>query len=40
MKQQQELNYERIAAAIRFIKENRQEQPRLETIAEIGRAHV
>ncbi len=33
MKQQQELNYERIAAAIRFIKENRQEQPRLETIA-------
>ena len=27
MKQQQELNYERIAAAIRFIKENRQEQP-------------
>lgn len=33
MKQQQKLNYERIAAAIRFIKENRQEQPRLETIA-------
>lgn len=33
MKQQQELNYERIAATIRFIKENRQEQPRLETIA-------
>ena len=33
MKQQQELNYERIAAAICFIKENRQEQPRLETIA-------
>ena len=33
MKQQQELNYERIAAAIRFIKENRQEQPRLEMIA-------
>lgn len=33
MKRQQELNYERIAAAIRFIKENRQEQPRLETIA-------
>lgn len=33
MKQQQELNYERIAAAIHFIKENRQEQPRLETIA-------
>lgn len=33
MKQQQGLNYERIAAAIRFIKENRQEQPRLETIA-------
>ena len=33
MKQQQELNYERIASAIRFIKENRQEQPRLETIA-------
>lgn len=27
------MNYERIATAIRFIKENRQEQPRLETIA-------
>lgn len=38
MKQQQELNYERIAAAIRFIKENRQEQPRLETIA--GHVHM
>lgn len=38
MKQQQELNYERIAAAIRFIKENRQEQPRLETIA--GYVHM
>ena len=38
MKQQQKLNYERIAAAIRFIKENRQEQPRLETIA--GHVHM
>lgn len=38
MKQQQELNYERIAAAIRFIKENRQEQPRLEKIA--GHVHM
>lgn len=38
MKQQQELNYERIAAAIRFIKENRQEQPWLETIA--GHVHM
>ena len=38
MKQQQEFNYERIAAAIRFIKENRQEQPRLETIA--GHVHM
>lgn len=34
MKSQQELNYERIAAAIRFIRENRHEQPRLDTIAE------
>ncbi|ADV44520.1 bifunctional transcriptional activator/DNA repair enzyme AdaA [Bacteroides helcogenes] len=31
---QGEVNYARIAEAIRFIRENRKEQPRLETIAE------
>ena len=30
----QQLNYERIASAIRFIKENRREQPKLEEVAE------
>ena len=30
----QQLNYDRIAAAIRFIKENRREQPKLEEVAE------
>lgn len=30
----QQLNYERIASAIRFIKENRREQPKLEDVAE------
>ncbi len=30
----QQLNYKRVAAAIRFICENRREQPQLETIAE------
>lgn len=34
MSEQQKLNYERIAAAIRFIEENRQEQPKLEAVAE------
>lgn len=34
MSEQQKLNYERIAAAIRFIEENRQEQPKLEVVAE------
>ena len=29
----QQLNYERIASAIRFIKENRREQPKLEEVA-------
>ena len=32
---QQQLNYERIAAAIRFIREHRNEQPRLEEVARI-----
>ena len=30
----QQLNYDRIAAAIHFIKENRREQPKLEEVAE------
>lgn len=30
----QQLNYNRIATAIRFIKENRREQPKLEEVAE------
>lgn len=34
MREQRKLNYERIAAAIHFIEENRQEQPKLEAIAE------
>ncbi len=34
MNEQQKLNYERIAAAIRFIEENRHEQPKLEVVAE------
>lgn len=34
MQTQQQLNYERIASAIRFIKENRREQPKLEEVAE------
>ena len=34
MQTQQQLNYECIASAIRFIKENRQEQPKLEEVAE------
>ena len=33
MQTQQQLNYERIASAIRFIKENRREQPKLEEVA-------
>ena len=33
MQTQQQLNYERIASAIRFIKENRREQPKLEEMA-------
>lgn len=31
---QNELNYSRIAEAIRFIRDNRKEQPRLEAVAE------
>ena len=31
---QSEVNYARIAEAIRFIRDNRKEQPRLETVAE------
>lgn len=34
MQPQQSLNYERIARAIRFIREHRREQPRLEEVAE------
>lgn len=34
MQTQQQLDYERIASAIRFIKENRREQPKLEEVAE------
>lgn len=34
MNEQQKLNYERIPAAIRFIEENRHEQPKLEVVAE------
>ena len=34
MKSQQELNYNRIADAIRFIKKNYRTQPKLEEIAE------
>lgn len=34
MSEQQKLNYERIASAIRFIEENRQDQPKLEAVAE------
>lgn len=30
----QQLNYDRIAAAIHFIKENRREQPKLEEVAD------
>ena len=33
MQTQQQLNYERIASAIRFIKENRREQPKLEEVS-------
>ena len=31
---QNELNYSRISEAIRFIRDNRKEQPRLEAVAE------